>query len=316
MARYNRLQIFTGNASQELAKKVCTRLGIKLGNTELSRFPDGEINLKIQDDVRGSDAFVIQSTSTPGDTHLMELLVMIDCLKRASAERITAVIPYFGYARQDRKAEGRVPITAKLVANLITTAGADRVLTIDLHAGQIQGFFDIPLDHLYAAPIFIEYFKRLNIPNLVVVAPDVGGVKMARAYAKHLGADLAIVDKRRAGPRQTEVMYVIGDIKGKNILIVDDMISTGTTACEAAEVLRTKGARDIYICATHAVLAPGALAKLEKAPFRQIVMTDTIQQNSPSVLNFKTIKILSVSDLLAEAIRRIHNSESISALFI
>lgn len=310
----DKIQVFAGNASKELAKRVCAKLGMNLGNADVVRFPDEEINLKINDDVRGSDVFIIQSTSTPADTNLMELLIFIDCLKRASVERITAVIPYFGYARQDRKAEGRVPITAKLVANLITTAGADRAVTIDLHASQIQGFFDISVDHLYAAPIMIDYFKHLRIPKLVIVSPDVGGIKMARAYAKHLNADLAIVDKRRFGPTQTSAVHIIGDIKGKNILMVDDMVSTATTLREAAEVLQNKGAKDIYVCATHAVLAPGALQKLQDAKFKQVVLTDTIYHD-PQTLNSQ-IKILPISELLAEAIRRIHNSESISSLFI
>lgn len=310
----DKIQVFAGNASKELAKRVCAKLGINLGNADVIRFPDQEINLKINDDVRGSDVFVIQSTSTPADTNLMELLIFIDCLKRASVERITAVIPYFGYARQDRKAEGRVPITAKLVANLITTAGADRAVTIDLHASQIQGFFDISVDHLYAAPIMIDYFKHLRIPKLVIVSPDVGGIKMARAYSKHLNADLAIVDKRRFGPTQTSAVHIIGDIKGKNVLIVDDMVSTATTLKEAAEVLQNKGAKDIYVCATHAVLAPGSLQKLQDAKFKQVVLTDTICHD-PQTLNSQ-IKILPISELLAEAIRRIHNSESISSLFI
>lgn len=314
MFRGDKMQVFAGNASLELAKKVCARLNMPLGNAELNRFPDGEFDLKIKDDVRGSDIFVIQSTSTPVDTHLMELLIFIDCLKRASAERITAVIPYFGYARQDRKAEGRVPITAKLVANLITVAGADRVITLDLHASQIQGFFDIPLDHLYAAPVLIDYFTRLKIPRLTVVSPDVGGVKMARAYAKHLSSDLAIVDKRRAGPRQLSSIHIIGDIKGKNILIVDDMISTATTLAEAAETLRQFGAKDIYVCASHPVLAAGSLEKLQKAKFKEVVLTDTIYHNPKTLSN--QIKILSISGILAEAIRRIHNSESVSSLFI
>jgi ribose-phosphate pyrophosphokinase len=241
-------------------------------------------------------------------------MIIIDCLKRASAERVTAVLPYFGYARQDRKAEGRVPITAKLVANMITTTKADRVLTIDLHAAQIQAFFDIPLDHLYASPVMIDYLQRLNIPNLTVVSPDVGGIKMARSYAKKLNAELAIVDKRRIGSKQTEVMHIIGDVAGKNVLLVDDMISTATTISEAAEVLRAKGAKNAYVCASHAVLSGNALDKLAKAKFKEVIITDTIPLSPSKARPF--IKVLSVSDLLGETIRRIHNSESVSSLFI
>ena len=314
MIRQDKLQVFAGTASRDFAQRVCVKLGIKLGEAEIKRFPDAEIDLKIKEDVRGSDAFIIQSTSAPADTHLMELLIYMDCLKRASVERITAVLPYFGYARQDRKAEGRVPITAKLVANLLTKAGADRVLTIDLHAAQIQGFFDIPVDHLFAAPVMINYFKALKIPKLVIVSPDVGGVKMARAYSRHLNAELAIVDKRRMGPTQIAALQVIGDVKGRNVLMVDDMISTATTISQSADILRSKGAKDLYVCATHAVLTAGALQKLERAKFKQVVLTDTIY-HEPKTLT-KQVRILPISDMVGEAIRRIHNSESVSSLFI
>ncbi|MFH1230793.1 MAG: ribose-phosphate pyrophosphokinase [Planctomycetota bacterium] len=312
----NRLQVFSGSASINLSKLVCAKLGIKPGDIYLGRFPDGEIEIKINDDVRGADVFVIQSTSTPTNDNLTELLIIIDCLKRASAGRITAVLPYFGYARQDRKAEGRVPITAKLVANLITTAGAERILTIDLHASQIQGFFDIPVDHLYAAPVITDYLERINLgnSNLVVVCPDVGGIKMARAYAKKLNADLAIVDKRRIGSKQTEVMHIIGNVSDKNVLLIDDMISTATTISEAAIVLREQGAKNIYACATHAVLCGNAMEKLARAKFKDVILTDTIALDSTKMKPF--IKILSISELVGEAIRRIHNSESVSSLFI
>jgi ribose-phosphate pyrophosphokinase len=304
--------VFSGSANTALGSKVCKFLSVDPGKIEVTRFPDGEIDMKILEDVRGADVYVIQPTCPPVNENLMELLILIDCLRRASAERITAVIPYFGYARQDRKAEGRVPISAKLVANIITAAGATRALAIDLHAAQLQGFFDIPMDHLYAAPVLVEYFRQLNIKDLTVVSPDVGGIKMARAYAKRLNADLAIVDKRRSGPTETEVMHVIGDVEGRNVILVDDMISTATSITEAAKHCRKKGAKDIYICGTHAVLAGKAVEKLSKAPVKEVVVTDTI----PTVgKEFPNLKVLSVASLLGEAIRRIHHSESISDMF-
>jgi ribose-phosphate pyrophosphokinase len=306
------LLVFSGGANPVLGNKVCKFLGLDAGKIEISRFPDGEIDMKIMEDVRGADVYVIQSTCPPVNENLMELLIMIDCLRRASAERITAVIPYFGYARQDRKAEGRVPISAKLVANIITAAGATRALAIDLHAAQLQGFFDIPMDHLYAAPVLVEYFRQLNIKDLTIVSPDVGGIKMARAYAKRLNADLAIVDKRRSGPTETEVMHIIGDVEGRNVILVDDMISTATSITEAAKHCRKKGAKDIYICGTHAVLAGKAVEKLQKAPVKEVVVTDTIPTAGKE---FSNLKILSIANLLGEAIRRIHHSESVSTLF-
>ena len=314
MIRRDRLQVFSGQTSRSLALKVCSNLGINIGDLDLTLFPDGEINAKINDDVRGSDIYVIQSTCPPVNDTLMELLIMIDCFKRASAERVTAVIPYFGYARQDRKAEGRVPITAKLVANMLVKAGVDRVLTIDLHASQIQGFFDIPVDHLYASPVMIDYFQRMNLEDLVLVSPDVGGIKMVRSYAKKLQAPLAIVDKRRTGPRDTEAVHIIGDVKGKNAIMVDDMVATGGTIAQAARILKAKGAKDIYLCATHPVLAGSAVEKLSKAPIKEAVFTDTVPFNQLN--RKKTIKILSVAGLISEAIRRIHNSESVSSLFV
>jgi ribose-phosphate pyrophosphokinase len=314
MVRRERLEVLAGTASSDLSAKVCANLGITKGNVTLSRFPDGEIDIKISSDVRGADTYIIQSTCPPVNENLMELLIIIDCLKRASAESVTAVLPYFGYARQDRKAEGRVPITAKLVANMLTVAGADRIVTIDLHAGQIQGFFDIPVDHLYGSAVLIDYVERMRIPKLVVVSADVGGIKMARSYAKMLGADLAIVDKRRTGPKQVEAAHIIGDVKAKNVLIVDDMISTGTTVCQAAEVLRNHGAKDIYLCSTHPVLAGEAVAKLNKARFKEVIITDTIPLDKHKASNMFTV--LTVSGLVGEAIRRIHNSESVSSLFI
>jgi ribose-phosphate pyrophosphokinase len=306
------LLVFSGGANPVLGNKVCKFLGLDPGKIEISRFPDGEIDMKIMEDVRGADVYVVQPTCPPVNENLMELLIMIDCLRRASAERITAVIPYFGYARQDRKAEGRVPISAKLVANIITASGATRALAIDLHAAQLQGFFDIPMDHLYAAPVLVEYFRQLNIKDLTIVSPDVGGIKMARAYAKRLNADLAIVDKRRSGPTETEVMHIIGDVEGRNVILVDDMISTATSITEAAKHCRKKGAKDIFICGTHAVLAGKAVEKLQKAPVKEVVVTDTIPTAGKE---FSNLKVLSIANLLGEAIRRIHHSESVSTLF-
>jgi ribose-phosphate pyrophosphokinase len=309
----NPFAVFCGSANEPLAKKVCEYLSLPLGRLQFSRFPDGEIDLKLLEDVRGADVYVIQPTCPPVNEHLMEMLILIDCLRRASAERITAVIPYFGYARQDRKAEGRVPISAKLVANLITTAGAHRALSVDLHAAQLQGFFDIPMDHLYAAPVLVDYFRRLEIKDLTIVSPDVGGIKMARAYAKRLNAGLAIVDKRRSGPADTEVMHVIGDVGGRNLILVDDMISTGTSISEAARACRKEGAKDIYICGTHAVLSGKAVEKLSKAPVKEVVVTDTIPTAGKE---FPILRVLSIANLLGEAIRRIHHSESVSSLFL
>jgi len=307
------LTVFSGGANPVLGAKVCKFLSLDQGKIEITRFPDGEIDMKILEDVRGADVYVIQPTCPPVNENLMELLILIDCLRRASAERITAVIPYFGYARQDRKAEGRVPISAKLVANIITAAGATRALAIDLHAAQLQGFFDIPMDHLYAAPVLVEYFRQLNLKDLTIVSPDVGGIKMARAYAKRLNADLAIVDKRRSGPTETEVMHVIGEVKDRNVILVDDMISTATSITEAARVCRKKGAKDIWICGTHAVLAGKAVEKLQKAPVKEVVVTDTIPLDGKE---FPNLRVLSIANLLGEAIRRIHHSESVSSLFL
>jgi ribose-phosphate pyrophosphokinase len=308
------LIVFSGGANRPLAQQVCQFLNLDPGKVEISRFPDGEIDMKVLEDVRGADVYVMQSTCAPVNENLMELLILIDCLRRASAERITAVLPYFGYARQDRKAEGRVPISAKLVANLITAAGATRALSVDLHAPQIQGFFDIPMDHLYAAPVLLDHFKRMGLKDVTVVSPDVGGIKMARAYAKRLNADLAIVDKRRSGPTETEVMHVIGEVGGRNVILVDDMISTGTSITEAARACRKEGAKDIYICATHAVLAGKAVEKLAKAPIKEVVVTDTIPLDGKEK-DLPNLRVLTIANLLGEAIRRIHHSESVSTLF-
>jgi ribose-phosphate pyrophosphokinase len=310
----NQMQIFTGTGNPDLANKICDYLNLPLGDASVGTFPDGEIDVKLNDDVRGSDVFIVQSTCPPVNDSLMELLIMIDSLRRASAGRITAVMPYFGYARQDRKAEGRVPITAKLVANLITQAGADRALTMELHAAQIQGFVDIPVDHMFASPVIVDYFQKIDIPDLVVVSPDAGSIKTARAYAKRLNAGLAIVDKRRSGADLVDVMHVIGDVEGKNAILVDDMISTGGSICQAAAALRENGCQDIFICATHAVFCGPAVERLKKADVRQVVVTDSIPLTEDK--RFENLKVLTVAELLGEAIRRIHRSESVSSLFV
>jgi len=309
----DRMKVFAGSASGRLADDICDYLKIERGRAAIGRFPDGEISVKVLDDVRGSDVFVVQSTCAPVNDHLMELLILIDCVKRASASRISAVVPYYGYARQDRKDEGRVPITAKLVADMISAAGADRVLTIDLHASQIQGFFDIPVDHLYAAPILGRYFREAEIEDLVVVCADVGGVKMANAYARMLEGGLAIVEKIRVDPRTTRAGNVIGDVKDKNIIIIDDVIATGGSIAEAAKALKAKGARDIYVGASHAVFVEGVVEKLGGAPLKEIAVTDTIPLgNRADGLN---VTVLSVARFLGEAMRRIHFNESVSILF-
>jgi len=307
------LLVFTGNAHPLLAKEICKILKIPLGDMLVSRFSEGEIRVKVNENVRGKDVFLIQPTCPPPNENMMELLIIIDALRRASAKRITAVLPYFGYARQDRKDQPRVPITAKLVANLITVAGADRVLTMDLHAGQIQGFFDIPVDHLFAVKVFVEYFKKLKIKDLVVVSPDVGGIKMARAYAKRLSAGLAIVDKRRVSPEKAEVMHILGEVKNKNVVIVDDLIATGGSLIEAAFALKNAGAKKIYGAITHPVLSGDSVKKIENSPLEKLYVTNTIpipeEKKSPKIC------VLSIAPLLAEAIRRIHNEESVSCLF-
>ncbi len=309
------LQVFTGTVHRDLAAGVCARLDIPLGEALVERFPDGEINVKINEDVRGRDVFIVQPTCPPVNDALMELLILADTLRRASAARVTAVIPYFGYARKDRKDEGRVPITAKLVANLITRAGVDRVVCLDLHAPQIQGFFDIPVDHLYASRIFIEHWTAMGMKDAqdgCVVAPDVGGIKQARAYAKLLGIGLAIVDKRRVSSDLAEAVHVIGTVDGKRCILVDDMISTAGTVSEAARALRKNGASEVHVCATHAVFCGPAKERLEAAPIDSVVVTDTIpaRASSPS-----DVKVLSSAALLGDAILRIHQGRSVSKLF-
>lgn len=309
----NKLSIFGGNSNVKLLDEICRLLRVRRGNTFVGRFTDGETQVKINENVRGDDAFAIQPTCFPANDNLMELLILLDALKRASADRITAVLPYFGYGRQDRKDQPRVPITAKLIANLLSRAGASRVLTIDLHAGQIQGFFDIPLDNLYAINIFVEYFEKKHIENLVVVSPDVGGIKMARAYSKKLKADLAIVDKRRINDEKAEVMNIMGEVKGKNVVIVDDIVATAGSLAEAASALKNAGAKDIYATATHPVLCGPAIERINASPIKELVVTNTIPIEESKIID--KIKVLSIAPLLASAIKRIHSEESISILF-
>lgn len=307
------LAIFSGNANLSLAKKISEYLKIPLGNAFVSTFSEGEIRIKINEDVRGRDVFIVQPTCPPTNNNLMELLIMIDALKRASARRITAVIPYFGYARQDRKDQPRVPITAKLVANLLVTAGSDRVLTMDLHAAQIQGFFDIPLDHLFAATTIVEYFKNKKIENLTIASPDVGGIKLARAYAKRMDANLAIVDKRRIDDKSAEVMNILGEVKGRNIVVVDDLVATAGSICEAAKALKQAGALRIFAAVSHPVLCGPAMERIKESVIEEFVVSDSIPLDPSKKEN--RIKVLSVAPLLGEAIRRIHNEKSVSSLF-
>lgn len=309
----NKLSIFGGNANPGLLQEISKLLRVKTGNAFIGRFTDGEIQAKINENVRGDDTFVVQSTCFPANDNLMELLILIDALKRASASRITAVLPYFGYARQDRKDQPRVPITAKLIANVLSRAGASRVLTIDLHAGQIQGFFDIPLDHLYAVNTFVEYFEKKELGEVVVVSPDVGGIKTARAYAKRFNANLAIVDKRRINDKEAEAMNIMGEVEGKNIIIVDDIVATAGSLAEAASALKKAGAEDIYATATHAVLCGPAMERIAASPIKQLIVTNTIPVDEKKIID--KLKVLTIAPLLASAIKRIHNEESISILF-
>jgi ribose-phosphate pyrophosphokinase len=308
----NDIMVFSGNANNALALEIAEYLGLKLGEALVGRFSDGEIRVSIAENVRGVDAFVIQPTNPPAE-NLLELLVMIDALKRASARRITAVIPYFGYARQDRKDRPRVPITAKLVANLLTTAGANRLLTMDLHASQIQGFFDIPLDHIYAAPVLLRYFDKHASGDLVIMAPDVGSIKMGRAFAKRLGASLGFVDKRRPRPDATEVMNVVGDVDGKHVIMVDDIINTGNSMIQGAAAIRKLGAKRITAGATHALFSENAISRLTGSEIEEIVVTNTISHQGHSG---DTVVELSVAELLGEAIDRIHGERSVSSLFV
>lgn len=306
------MKIFTGNANPELAKEICDYLGIPLGDSVVSKFSDGEINVEIDESVRGKDVYIVQPTCEPGNDNIMELLIMIDAVRRASARRITAVMPYYGYARQDRKSRGREPITAKLIANLITKAGARRVLTMDLHAQQIQGFFDVPVDHLVAAPIIADYYKSLGLDDFVVVSPDIGGVARARKFADLLHAPLAIIDKRRPKPNVSEVMSIIGDVKDKNVILIDDIIDTAGTITNAAVALKERGAKDVYASCTHPVLSGPAIDRLNNSPIKEIVTTNSIPT---AAKNCDKIEVLSVAPLIGEAIMRIFQDASVSKMF-
>ncbi len=308
----NDIKIVTGNANPTLARRIAAQLEIPLTKCQVGRFSDGEVEVQINENIRGADLFVVQPTNAPAE-NLMELLMIIEAARRASAMRITAVMPYYGYARQDRKDRPRVPITAKLVANLITTAGADRIITMDLHAGQIQGFFDLPHDHLYSSILVNDYVRSLNLKDLTVVTPDVGSIKLARATATALNAELAIVDKRRPKPNVSQVMNLIGDVEGRNILIRDDMIDTGGTICQAAQHLKDEGALEIYAACTHGVLSGKAIELIEKSPIQKMIITDSIDQShrAPS----PKLEILTCAELIGEAIRRISDEESLSSLF-
>jgi ribose-phosphate pyrophosphokinase len=313
--RFNYFKVFTGNANPALASEICYELGCPLGAANVRHFSDGEVHLQIQENVRGADVFVIQPTCTPVDRNLMELLLMMDALKRASAERITAVLPYYGYARQDRKDRPRMPISARLVASLIERAGADRILAVDLHAAQIQGFFDVPVDHLFAAPVMVDYFDELRGEDLTVVSPDAGGVERARNFAKRLESPLAIIDKRRSDVNVAEVMHIIGDVAGQHCLIVDDLIDTAGTLVKAGEALLAQGAKSVRACATHAVLSGPAVERIEESEIKEVIVTNSIPLREEAD-NCSRIKQLSVAPLLAKAIQSIHEDGSVSTLFV
>ncbi len=311
----DKIKIFCGNSNPQLAQEICDKLGLPLSESLVRTFSDGETRVEICENVRGRDAYIVQATCAPTNNNLMEMLIMMDALKRASAAKIIAVIPYYGYARQDRKAAPRTPITSKLVADLITTAGADRVVTVDLHAGQIQGFFNIPVDNLYAAPVIVEYIKKeFDGQNIIMVSPDAGGTERARAFAKRIGCTLAVIDKRRSAPNVAEVMHVIGDVRDKVCILLDDMIDTAGTLTHGAKALKQHGASKIYACATHGVLSGPAIERINGSDITQVVLTNTIQLGDKAEQSSK-IRILSVAPLLAEAIRRIHEDESVSSLF-
>lgn len=309
------LALLTGNSNKKLASEVAKHLGISICDSTATNFSDGEVRIQINENIRGSDVFVLQSTCTPVNDNLMELLLLIDALKRSSAGRITAVIPYYGYARQDRKVQPRVPISSKLVADLITVAGTNRVLTVDLHAGQIQGFFNIPVDHLYAAPVLLDYIKKSDLKDLVIVSPDAGGVERARAFAKRLDASLAIIDKRRETANESRVMNVIGDVKGKNAILLDDMIDTAGTIVQAAVALKANGARKVSAACTHGVLSGPAIDRINSSELQELIVTNTVPLDSKQQQCSK-LAVLSIGSLLAEAIKRIHEETSISSLFV
>jgi ribose-phosphate pyrophosphokinase len=312
---FGELKVFHGSAHPQLAREISDYLGISVGQARLRRFPDTEVSFQIDENIRGTDVFIVQPTSPPGDPHLMELMIMIDAFRRSSAARITAVIPYYGYARQDRKDKPRVPISAKLVANVLSAAGTNRVLTMDLHKAQIQAFFDIPVDHLFAAPVIIEHLARLNYPDLTIVAPDAGGAERARAYAKRLGAGLAVVDKRRSDDGTAEVMNVIGDVEGRTCIIQDDIIDTAGTIVKAAAALKDAGASHVLGCAVHGVLSGSAIDRIEKSALEELIVTNTIPMNEERARCSK-IRVLSVARLLGQAIRSIHEETSVSSLFV
>jgi len=311
---YGPLKVFSGRCHPLLAQEICTLLGIEPGRVSLYRFSDGENYVQIDENVRGADVFIVQPTAPPVNDNLMELLIMLDAFKRSSASRVTAVLPYYGYARQDRKDKPRVPITSKLVADLITAAGADRVLTLDLHASQIQGFFNIPVDHLFAAPVIVRYLRDLDLQDLTIVSPDAGGVERARAYAKRLGATLAIIDKRRIAANQTEVMHIIGDVEGRNVFVVDDIIDTAGTLIHSVEALTRQGAKSISASCTHAVLSGPAIQRINDSSLDQVVTTNSMP-TADKETECPKLTALSIADLLAEAIKRIHNEDSVSSLF-
>jgi ribose-phosphate pyrophosphokinase len=310
----NIIKVFSGNANPVLAKEICEHLGITLSKVEVRNFSDGEIFIEIGENVRGTDAFVIQPTCPPVNDHLMELVIMVDALRRASARRITAVLPYYGYARQDRKVAPRVPITAKVVAEMLMVVGVRRVLAMDLHAGQIQGFFNIPVDHLYAAPVLLKYIGE-TFRDVIMVSPDAGGVERTRAFAKRLNADLAIIDKRRDHPNESKAMNVIGDVSGKTAILLDDMVDTAGTLCNAAKILQEAGATEVHACCSHAVLSGPAIKRINESVIKSLVVTNTIPLRGEAK-NCDRIKVLSVSALLGEAVRRIHSEDSVSSLFV
>src|SRR6187431_459529 len=312
---FGELKVFSGSAHPQLAAEIAEFLGVELGQARLRRFPDTEVSFQIDENIRGTDVFIVQPTCAPVDPHLMELMIMVDAFRRSSAARITAVIPYYGYARQDRKDKPRVPISAKLVANLLSAAGTNRVLTMDLHKAQIQGFFDIPVDHLFAAPVIIDYLTRLDSPNLTMVSPDAGGAERARAYAKRLDAELAIIDKRRTDDGTAEVMNVIGDVEGRTCIIQDDIVDTAGTITKAATALKENGAERVLACAVHGVLSGPAIERIERSPLDQLILTNTVPL-SPEAQQCKKIVVLSVARLLGQAIKSIHEETSVSSLFV